>query len=359
MRPLLLFLAACLLAGCGGGGGGGGSVPSATTTTPSGSSGVQSATVQRTLVQQSLTSTDDSTTIAQFGTSSNTLDTVRRVMGSQRLPQGCTDGEIVTTSATSESNVESITLDAYYDSGCSTLWYVMQGTLTATSSTSGTANVTFTYYTTSGTVYRYAGPVVLTLSGVGTGSGYFSLQAAVANAPNASPFTNIGIGCAISSTSDSCSIAEADHLATLGLDEAAAIGVSAGIASSGSDLVIGLNGSGAAYTGSLDATNVTATGAYTWGITGGSEVDADSLTGSLTLSQTGILVAGSLSLTDSADGATVTASYNPSSQTIAGTVTQTASGTVVASFAVNLTGSGTLTYSTGATGTIANWVVQS
>lgn len=358
MKYLLVCVVGLLLAGCGGGGGDGGSVPATPGAATSGSATIPTTTVQRSLVQQALTSTNQSSQLAQYGSGSSTLAHVRRALAGERATDAtCSNGQTFTLVQIA-TNVDSVALNAYYDLNCTKLWYSAQGTLTATSSTAGTLRINYTYYTVAGSIYEYAADT-LTLSGIGTGSGFFSLQAAISNKANSAPYMNLGLGCSIGATSDTCSGAEADHLAGLGIDQAAAITVSAGLTSSGGNFVASVNGSASANTGTLNSTSVVATGPFTFGIMGGTQLDAATVGGSLTFTSAGLIVAGGLTVTDSADGATVSIAYNGTTQTLSGSLTQTATGTAVASFSVNVNGTGTVSYSGGATGTITNWVVQS
>jgi len=359
MKRLLAAGVALALAACGGGGSTTPSTPSAPATTPP----IQTTSVQRTLVQQTLTSTDQSSQIATFGTNSgsNALAHLRRSLADMRTMTSiaCINGTATSIVPTSQTNVAAVTLAGYYDVGCTKLWYTGSGTLTAASSTAGTLALTATYYTLSGAIYRYV-PLTLSITGLGTGSGTFALQASLASGPSASPFANIGVGCSIAPTADACSLAEADHLAGLGLDVAVGVNVGAAITNAnGGGVTVGLSGNGVANVGSLNATSVISTGTATFGISGGSTVDAAGLAGSLTLTPAGLIVGGTLALSDAADGATVSATYNAGSQTISGAVTLNATGATVASYSVNLQGTGSVAYGNGATGTISNWVVQS
>jgi hypothetical protein len=365
MKRLLASVAVLALAACGGGGGGsatpaagGGSTPITTPTTAP----IQTSGVQRTLVQQSLTSTDQSSQIASFGSSSGSSSlALRRAVADMRATTSisCINGTETSITTTGNPNVDDVTIAGFYNASCTELWYSSSGTLTATSSTAGTVALVTTYYTLTGSVYRYV-PLTLSLTGIGTGSGTFALQASLANSSGASPFANVGVGCSIAPTADACSLAEADHLAGLGADVAVGVNVAATLSSAnGGGVIIGLSGNGVADVGSLNATSVVSTGTYTFGISGGSTVDAAGLAGSLTLTPAGLIVGGSLALSDAADGATVSAVYNAGSQTISGAVTLNATGATVASYSVNLQGTGTLTYGNGTMGTISNWVVQS
>lgn len=371
MKRLLASVAVFMLAACGGGGGGGSSTPSVGTVAPPAvappaaptTAPIQTASVQRTLVQQTLTSTDQSSQIASFGASSGngTLVHLRRSLADMRTATSlsCSNGSELTIVATNQTNVANVTIAGFYDAGCTELWYVGTGTLTAASSTAGTLALTTTYYTLSGAIYRYV-PFTLALTGIGTGAGTFALQASLATSAGASPFANVGVGCSIASTADACSMAEADHLALLGVDVAIGVNVGATITSAnGGGVTIALSGNGVANVGGLNATTVASTGTYTFGISGGSTVDSAGLSGSLTLTSAGLIVGGNLALSDSADGATVSAVYNAGTQTITGAITLNAGGATVATYSVNLLGTGTLSYGNGTTGTISNWVVQS
>lgn len=330
-------------------------------TTPA-TGAIQTSSTQRTLVQQTLTSTDQSSQIASFGTSSGSTSlALRRSLADMRSTTSisCISGTETSVTTTSQPNVDDVTIAGFYDAACTELWYTGAGTLTATSSSAGTLAITFTYHTLTGAIYRYV-PLTLTLTGIGTGTGTFALQASLASNSGVSPFANVGVGCSIAPTADACSMAEADHLSALAADVAVGVNVGATLTSAnGGGVTIGLSGSGVADVGNLNTTSVVSTGTYTFGISGGSTVYAAGLAGSLTLTPAGLIVGGSLALSDAADGATVSAVYNAGSQTITGAVTVNASGATVASYSVNLQGTGTLAYSNGTTGTISNWVVQS
>jgi hypothetical protein len=360
----MALVCALVPAGCGGGGGGttGVSVPPITPVSVATTPPIQTATVQRSLVQQALTATSESSTIAQDGSSStsSTLSVMRRTLSEGRAREStstCVNGVTSTTTAGSTSNVEYITVSDYYDTACTELWFTGQLTVTVTSSTLATATGSYTYYTKAGAEYEYAGPVTLTLSLASPA--YFSLLTSLATSAGASPYMSVGVGCSIASGTDSCSVASADHLAALSLDDAAVANVSATLQSGTSGETIALSGSGSAYTGALNSTSVVNQGTYLFGITGGSVIDTASMAGSFNFTSAGLVSGGSIQLTDAADGATVTAAYNTATQTIGGSVTQTSTNTVVATYSVSVIGTGTITYGNGTTGTITGWVIQS
>lgn len=357
---LLVSLFAC--AGCGGGGGGSSSaLPSATQGPAAG--GTLSTSVQRGLVQQSLTSTQTSAQVASYGAPSGSsgLGVMRRIAARERVAQGttgCVGGVIETTAPGASSNETLVTINAYYDASCTKLFVGSQFDLVVTAPGAGTATGAATSYTTAGTVYEYD-KLALTISGAGTSSGYFSLRDDVAPNAQSAPVANIGIGCSIAPSSDSCSIAAALHLAGLSLDDAAFANATSSVSVANGATTVGLSGNGAAYTGGLGATNVAAQGNFGWAVIGGTQVDAVTLSGSLAYAAGGLLTGGSLKVTDAADGATVVATYSAPTQSIVGSVTLTGSGTTVATFTVNPAGSGTVTYGNGTIATISNWIVLS
>jgi subtilisin family serine protease len=365
-RALVAFaLAMSLLSGCGGGGGGssapsvggGGNSGSGGNSGGGGSPGVQQVSVQQGLVQQSLSTISASKFISQYGNPSSTpLSTIRRVMsGKRRQTSTCSNGLIVTTTPET-SNTTLISIGSYYDSACTELWYTFSGQLTTSSSTAGTLTGNYIYYPLgSSTPYEYAS-VTLNISGIGTGSGYFSLGVNVGSAPSSS-FLNLGVGCTISSTSDSCSLAAADHAAQLNSDVAAAETVTASLSSSGTNVALSLSGSASAYTGALNSTSIVAQGNFGWIVTGGTQVSSVAMSGSITVAPSGLVTAATLTLTDSVNNGTATVTYNSVSQTYSGTITQTSTGTPIANFTVNQNGSGTVTFSNGTTSTIANGTI--
>ena len=126
-----------------------------------------------------------------------------------------------------------------------------------------------------------------------------------------------------------------------------------------STTTVGINGTGAGYTGALNSLGLVPQGVSGWSVTGGSPSISVSLAGSVTYTSTSALSGESLTLADSADGATVSMVYAAATQLITGTVVQTSTGGVVATFSVSATGTGTVTYGNGASGQIVNWAVQS
>lgn len=252
------------------------------------------------------------------------------------------------------STVEDLTLNTYYDTACTKLWWVGQFVVTATTSTTGTLVGSYTYYTQLGSVYEYIGGVTISI-----GPNYVSIGGNIATSQTASPYVNLGVGCTIATNSSSCTVAAVDHLATALLDEAAAATVSAALTTGASTTTVGINGTGAGHTGALNSLGLVPQGVSGWSVTGGSPSISVSLAGSVTYTSTSALSGESLTLADSADGVTVSMVYAAATQLITGTVVQTSTGGVVATFSVSATGTGTVTYGNGASGQIVNWAVQS
>jgi hypothetical protein len=356
---LSLFAVLLVTASCGGGGGGGGGSSAAPAAQSTASPLSQNTTVQRALVQQGLTSTSDSAEIAQFaGGSASTLSVVRRALSERRSAgsvSGCSNGTVETIGA---GNPSAITIDTYYDPGCTSVWWVGQFEFNETSSSSGTLTGSYTYYTAAGTVYEYVSPVTVTLGGIGTSTEFFSVGAGIATSPTVGPTVSFGVGCNLTSAADSCSFATAAHLAATSLDQGESATVSASLSGT-TQTVIVLSGSGSAYTAPLNALSVIAQGQSGWAVSGAAPSVSVNLSGSISYGGTGALAAETLTVSDSADDATVAMTFNAASQLIAGTVTQTGSGTVVATFSVSPAGTGTVTYGNGTTAQIVNWVVQS
>ncbi len=310
-------------------------------------------------MQQSLGLVTASSEISQFGALSGIQSVARKTLAKRRAQPdtGCVDGEDINEQQTG-SNTYSLTVNSYYDSLCTELWVAGQFTLTQTSNTAGTLSGSYTYYTLQNAVYGYA-TLAATISGVNTGSGYFDLQLNTALSQSASPFLNLGVGCSVATSSESCSVALDSHVAALGADNAVSESVSASVSTSGSNTVLSVSGSAAAYTGGLNSTSISQQGTSTWVVNGGSQLNSVVLSGNVTVAPSGLITAASLTVTDSADGGTVNVTYNASTQTFAGAVVQTSTGATVATFTVNQNGSGSVTYSNGTTAIISNGAIVS
>ena len=342
-------MATALFAGCGGGGGTG--VPQAS------SGGAMQVSVQQNLVNQSLSSVTAATWVAQFGNSSSSplMTGMRQAMSgaARRYPQSCSGG--VDTTQTGSGSTYTITIDAYYNSNCTgQLEYAGQLSVTQTSSTLATATGTYAFYTPTGTIYEYLRITNLTVSSA-AGSQYFSLQASAALNTTAPPYQNLGIGCTTATSTEECSLAVDDHVSATETDNAAIDSATATFSTSGSNTIETLSGTGSDFTGAINSTAIVPeTGSYGFVIAGGTFVDSSNVSGSFTFSANG-LASASLGVTDVTDGGKVTIAFDGT--TFTGTIVQSSNGATLATFSVNAGGTGTVTYSDGTTGAIANFAV--
>jgi hypothetical protein len=364
MRPWVMVFAIVLVAtGCGGGGGGSSSALATGSGPPAIVPSALSANIglQRTLVQQGLTSTSQAGQIAQFaGGPASTLAVMRRAVAERRSTEGaagCTNG-VVDNSTFPSADVADVTIQSYYDTSCNTLWWVAQFVDTTSQTGGSTTGVgSYTYCTPAGTVYEYVNPATLSF-GTASGAQYFSLGANIAANTSSSPYANVGLGCSLASATANCALADVQHSAALGFDQGEAVSVAAALTAGSTSTVVNLSGSGAGYTAPLNTLSITPQSFAGWNVTGGAPGVSVTLSGSVTLSEAGALAAEVLTITDSADGASLLMSYSAATQLITGTIIQTSSGQVAGTFSVSATGTGTVTYGNGATAQILNWVVE-
>jgi len=352
---LVVGLAAC-------GGGGGGSSIGATVPVPTPTPQVASLAVQRALVQQTLSSTQQGSSIASFGSPSSTLAIARRAASGERFAKAASLSACSNQTRSSvtqpSSTVIVLVVNGYYDTACTLIEVAINLTVTVTSSTTATAVGNTTTYTTSGAVSGYDA-LSLTIGGLGTANETFSARDDLSASATATPFANIGVGCSVTKTSDACSLAEALHVASLNADQAAAATVSGTVTATQSGITtVAISGTGTSSAGALNATNIAPSGAYLWSTTGGSLVDNVSIIGSLQFNSVGRVVGGSIAVTDSASNAAATAAYAPTSGALSGTVSSLVPTAQLATFTVSATGSGTVTYANGTTAPITNWAVQ-
>jgi len=337
---------ASLLGGCGGGGS---SVPRG-----GAANGAQQISVQQSLVNQSLATITAVTWVDQLGSpsSASPFSTIRSAMSGARRAQSCTNGVSVTQ--TGSSTNYTIAIDAYYNADCTgQLAYQGQLTVTQTSPTIATANGSYTFYTPSGTQYEYLGITKLAVS-TAAGAQYFSLQASASTTDLSPPYQTLGIGCTTASSTELCSLAVIDHVAATGTDNATIDSATIAFSASGSNTVLSVSSTGSDFTGPLGSTGIVPNGQSGFLIAGGTLVDSVGLTGSFTFGANGAMSLANLTVNDGTNGATVTVAFNGTSFT--GTISQTG-GATLATFTVDASGAGTVTYSDGSSGTIANFAV--
>ena len=352
-------LAVLLLSGCGGGG----SSPASGVPGFNSPTGVQQFTVQRALVQQSLALITGASTVETFGDgvgyATIVLSRTRRALAFRR-PQtaSCVGGEEDSSNAIN-ATTESLTIALFYDAACTEPESLGQYTLTTTSATAFSITGNVTLYAMSGAVDGY-NTLSLSFNVPSQGATSFILQSSEASAQGSPPFANLAANCSLlPSGSESCAVAVDDHAPALNADNAVAESIATTLTESGASISATVSGSGSAFVGGLNATNITQQGGSGWTITGGTKVDSTNFSASYSYSGSSAVQTATLTIDDSANGGTVTVTYNQSSQTFTGTLTQNSDGSTLATFTVDVTGSGTITYSSGATGTISNSVITS
>lgn len=377
-RPLLYgAFISILLAGCGGGGGG--SAPSSQPPTQT-QANVQQVPVQRSLANQSLQTQYATQQSFTFGSSTGTLSSVRRAIdasarrvtsawraGTAVRAQGtirrasvtygpCTNNTETATVAVSTTE-EQLYERTFYDSACTQLYQDMFLDVVATSSTAGTITGTDTEYSVSGAFLDYV-TLTMNMSGIGTSAPQFSLQATSAANSTAQPTVQFGVACGLGSSSSlACGFGGVDTVQALSQDEGVTLNLAASATTSTTSVTVPVSGNAAAYTGATGALKLTPGTFPAWTISGGTLSDSATLNGQFSYSTAGVIAGASLTLTDSADDGTVTLTAGGTPETIAGTIKQTDTGKQVATFSVDASGNGTITYSNGTTGTIQNWVV--
>jgi hypothetical protein len=314
------------------------------------------------MVQQSLALIEASSTLGlgDTGFASFVLSTARRAIAAHRsrTDSSCVGGEEYSTTTVS-TTVSSITVEIFYDAACTEPESLGQFTVTENSATSATISGSDTLYTMAGTIDGY-NTLTLSLS-VPSALGPITVtdQVSEASSPSSQPFANIGSTCSINSNgNETCSIAVADHSAALNADNAVVENVTETVTEVPS-LSETIAGNGSAYLGALNSIGITQQGTATWTVTGGSKVDSATLSATYGYTGSTLVNNAALTISDSANGGVVSVMFNASSQTYEGTLTQGSSGATLATFSVDPTGSGTITYSNGATGTISNGVITS
>ncbi len=378
-RAYAFALAALVLAACGGGGGGGGTTVPGPTSTPT-PPPIQTTSVQRGDVNQALSVAGATGNIYTFATVTGS-STARHVMAAARQAMsGWRAGASRTASAqgllrlssvvysSCSNGVESATNEIsqsedqlyeriFYDSACTHLFQDMFIDAVATSASSVTASGTDAYYTSAGQVYDYA-TLTLTITDTGANSGTLSVHATDAASATAPQTSATGVSCSISSTSIGCGSGAVAHEASLSTDFGDTLAFNASVSSTSSTATVVISGTGSSFSGSLNALSLSAGTFPAWIVTGGTTLDIASFSGSVTFASSGAVASITLTLTDAANDGTVAISASGSPAVITGTVKQTDTGTTLATFTVDASGNGTITYSNGTTAPITNWIVQ-
>jgi hypothetical protein len=377
-RAFAFAVASAVLAACGGGGGGGGTTSPATQA-PSGNRPIQSTSVQRAVASQALAvpsavnlaSTYGAVTGADVGR--HVMSAARQAMAgwrvgasSQASPMGLRRLSSVVYSACS-NGLESATIEIsqtevqlyareFYDSACTKLYQDIFLDAVATSAYAATASGTDTYYSTSGQVYDYT-TVRLSITSPTANSGTISALATDAPSATAAQSAAVGIACSFATTSLGCGFGDVVHEAAASQDLGSTLAFNATASGSATTETVSINGTGSAFSGSLNALTLSAGTFPAWVVGGGSTIDTVTFNGTETFTSSGDLTAIALTVSDAADDGTVTMSAGGTPVVISGTVKQTDTGQTLATFTVDASGNGTITYSNGTTAPISNWNV--
>lgn len=352
-----LFIMTLLLAACGGGGGGGGTTgvtvpPPVATSSPG---GPDSQTVQRGDAQAALAGVEAYENDASGG---NNVLTVRRILArsdvrftlahlrrATSVSSGCENGQDETVSSVS-GNTASITIEIYYDANCTTLESELVWTATESATASGdvlTGPATYTAYASNGTTVSETASAQVTLYTSGSGENATTTGVGIL-------FTNIEQGGAsIGSAGVACLLAT--EVCSIAAVSSASTG-STGVVVTGAASVSSMSMQFSTYAGS--SLTIAQATFPDWTIT-----PASDLTGSDTI--TGGASSGggfTLTLTDSTNDVTV-AVTGTAAGTVSGTLTQTGSTTALATFTIDSSGDGTLTYAGGTQVSIEDYIVQS
>lgn len=364
MRVRSYFAAVCValvVSACGGGGGGsssGGITPGGGNGNGNGGgSSLSQTSVQRSDAEGALVGVETYRSYSDGG-SPTTLTSLRRTLSRlgkhamllhERSATTCeNDSEISEVAGT--NGTEIFTIDDYYDSMCTQL----EDSLVWTASAQGddiTGPATFTQYSTSGAITGTADAVitfVYTNSSLSVLSGIsFLLTDVTENGSTSSG--SIGLACSetAAGATGECSVAVTENVAALSEELGAVATIS--LASSNQSIAMQI----AAYQGAENALAIASGTFPAWTISPASDVVAsDSIAGGAT-SGGGF----TLTLTDNTNGGTL-AIVGSSSGTVNGTLTNTATGSTVATFTIDSSGDGTLTYSSGTQVSIVDYIVQ-
>ncbi len=386
MRTLLVAaVCAVALTACGGGGGGGSVAPvgpATPTPTPS-PAPIQAAGAQRADAAQALTGYNGTRTVALYGGAGGTsVASLRRTIDASaaRVTDGYRRG-FRTTLGSGMRAISSVTYSAcsngietativispteeqayarlFYDAACTKIHQDTFIDVVAVSATAASATGTTTLYDTSGKAYDYQ-TIALTLTGIGSGSGTFSIVADDAASAGVPKSAMLGVACGVAPASLSCGIGAVARESALSQDLGATLSINAAsTTASNGNLTVPVSGSAASYTGALGALTLAQAAFPTFAVSGGTATDSGTFNGSFTYSPTGMLLAGSFTLTDAAADGTVTAnSVGTPATGVNGVITRTSTGQTVATFSVDVNGNGTITYSNGTTGRIVNWQI--
>ncbi len=350
------------LAACGGGGGGGGSTSGGGGggITPPQQTNISQQSTQRADVQSGLGGIQAYESFEGGGSLTNFIATralsaaVRRegrgLLASLRRDgaAGCSDGVVTTEVPNSNNTVVTVTVSVYYDAACNNIESTLVWEASEPSSTELSGPATLTEYSTTGAVTETANAtIVFYVNSQDQVTGISILESSIS--ANGVSLGQAGVACNTPSvTAFSCGVAAVANVAASSLEDGANVSLSG--SQTGSQTTVNMQVS--AYQGGLNALSVAVATFPDWTIT-----PASDLLNTLAISGSGSPTSVTLTLTDSANDATLSMTGSVGG-TITGTLTNNATGATVATFTVNAQGSGTVTYSNGSTASIVDYLVQ-
>ena len=359
-RPIAAYALVLSLTACGGGGGGGGSASGGGgSVTPPQQTNISQQSTQRADVQsglggiQAYESFEGGGSLTNFAATRALSAAVRRegraVLTSPRRDgaSGCDDGVVSTAVPNSNDTVVTLTVSVYYDAACNNIESTLVWAASEPSSTELTGPATLTEYSTTGTVTETANATItFYLSGQDL-TGISILESSIV--ANGVSLGQAGVACNVASTTAfSCGVAAVTNIAASSLEDGANVSLSG--SETGSQLSLNMQVS--AYQGALNGLSVAVATFPDWTISPSSD-----LLNTLAISGSGSPTSVTLTLTDSANDATLSMTGSPGG-TITGTLTNNATGASVATFTINAQGSGTVTYGNGSTASIVDYMVQ-
>jgi hypothetical protein len=305
--------------------------------------------VQTTFV--SVASTADLITLA--GGSSTTENFGRHVVAAMHHRTiasmgSCVDSEIQTTTYPSATSA-TVTDQYFYDAACTEPWK----TITATVNTAtGTATGSETVYSLSGAVTEYL-TLALMVSEVGSTENV-TIEVTLAANTTATPTSSVGISCSLTGATAKCGSAAVETLTSVQTMLGAALTFSGTLsAAAGGNESVALTETASAYSGATGTLSIAQGAGTAWSIVGGSLLDTLNVSGTGTYSSSGTVVALSLGASDAANGDSITMTGSASG--ITGTVTQ--NGTALATFTLDGSGNGTISYANGTTETVTGYTL--
>ena len=379
----VLFLTIVLFTACGRGGGGGSS-PVTTPSTPAPAptaAPIATVSTQRSVASETLSVAGLSSSAFGLGTSVTSVASIGRSVrvvartamsgwheGASRVPQGTRSATAITYSACSaetESATVPVTVNEYqlylrtfYDDACTLLNADASLDIIANSQSNASLSGSIVYTSRSRTIYDYQ-TLALTLTTTGTSTGTFTLSETDAPSATATNRSSTGVSCIFTATSISCGGADVSHATSLNNDFGAALSftVSSVTAKSAvSPITVPISGSASSYGGALGSLNIQSATIPNWSVSGASPTDNATFNGTFVYTPSGALGGASLTLTDASADATVTMA-TATNGSITATIAQTDTGKTAATFTVDSSGNGTITYGNGTTAQIVNWSV--